>query len=94
VKDFLLILVLAMNAATFLAFGFDKWRARRGGRRTPEATLLLLAFLTGFPGGWLGMTTFRHKTRKGSFRARMFLVTLVNPLWLLLYLALRGLFPA
>lgn len=82
-------IVLAMSTIAFAAFGWDKSRARKGARRTPEARLLLLAFLGGFPGGWLGMSVFRHKTRKGSFRLRMFLVTLFNPLWLYLYFRFR-----
>ena len=82
--------LLGLNLLTFLAFGHDKFRARRGGRRTPEATLLLLASLGGFPAGWLAMRLFRHKTIKRSFRLKMALVTVVNPVWPLLYLALAG----
>ncbi|MHC4472801.1 MAG: 6-phosphogluconolactonase, partial [Planctomycetota bacterium] len=36
----------------------DKWRARRGRRRVPEAKLLLLGFLTGFVGAWCAMSLF------------------------------------
>jgi uncharacterized membrane protein YsdA (DUF1294 family) len=57
----------AASAATFLAFGFDKWRARRSGQRLPESWLLLLAAFGGWPGGLLGMKLFRHKTSKGYF---------------------------
>lgn len=65
----LLLLFLAWNLTSFLVFGWDKWRARRRGRRVPERRLLLLAFLLGAPGAWLGVRTFRHKTGKMAFLA-------------------------
>jgi uncharacterized membrane protein YsdA (DUF1294 family) len=75
-----------VNLAAFLAFGIDKWRARRGRRRVPEAKLLLLGFLTGFVGAWCAMSLFRHKTQKTGFRVKMVLVTILNPAWPLLWL--------
>ena len=73
------------NTAAFLLWGLDKWRARRNRRRVPEATLLGWAFATGIVGAWVGVSVFRHKTRKASFRWKLFAVTVVNPLWLLLW---------
>lgn len=58
------------NAITFLAFGFDKWRAGRSGRRISEFTLAVLAALGGWPGGGLGMILFRHKTAKWTFKLK------------------------
>jgi len=81
--------VLAMNFLTFMTFGFDKRRANRRGRRVPEATLLLLAWATGVLGAWLGVSVFRHKTRKTSFRIKLVLVTIANLLWLVVWLHLR-----
>ena len=80
--------VLAMNALTFLAFGLDKWKAAHARRRIPEAQLLLLSWATGLFGGWIGMSVFRHKTQKTSFRVKMAAVTLVNLLWPALYFTL------
>jgi len=74
----LLVFLLLTNLVAFLAMGLDKWRARRGARRTPERTLLLLALPGAAPGAWAGMQTFRHKTIKGSFRLKMFLVSSVQ----------------
>jgi len=67
-----------VNLVAFLVFGWDKWAARRGARRVPEARLLLLAALFGAPGAWLGVRAFRHKTVKTSFRVRLLLVTLLD----------------
>jgi len=73
--------LLAMSLVLFCAMGIDKRRARRGGRRVPEARLFLLAALGGAAGGWLGIYAFRHKTRRPAF-------TLGFPLLALLQLAL------
>ncbi len=81
----LLLALLAANAVAFLAFGYDKWKAARGGRRVPEARLLGFAFCCGAPGAWLGVRVFRHKTRKAGFLARLALVTVANPLWPVLW---------
>ena len=58
------------SAMTFIAFGWDKWRAGRAGRRVPEFYLALLGAVGGWPGGWLGMKLFRHKTIKKSFQLK------------------------
>lgn len=57
-----------MNVLTFVVFGLDKWKARRGRWRVPESTLLVLAALGGSVGAWLAMQLFRHKTQKKKFR--------------------------
>jgi len=59
--------LLAVNLWTFAAFGHDKRQAIAGGRRTPEASLLLLALIGGSPGASAGRRRFRHKTRKEPF---------------------------
>lgn len=59
--------VLFINFITFLAFGWDKQKARNGGWRTPERTLFLLAAMGGAAGAWTGMYFFRHKTAKVKF---------------------------
>ena len=76
--------LLAVNLLTFIAYGHDKWKAqhpRRSRRRTPEATLLLLAALGGSPGALLAMNLFRHKTLHRKF-------TIGVPALLLLQVAL------
>lgn len=80
---FALIWLAAINAATFLAFAFDKWRAGHAGRRVSEFTLVLLAALGGWPGGLLGMKRFRHKTAKLSFKIKyaLALIPFAAALW-------------
>ncbi|CAN5160154.1 hypothetical protein BH11PLA2_BH11PLA2_43170 [soil metagenome] len=56
-----------MSLVTFVVYGFDKKRAMNGGRRVPERTLQLLAFLGGWLGALLAQKHFRHKTKKTSF---------------------------
>jgi uncharacterized membrane protein YsdA (DUF1294 family) len=60
----------ALSAWAFVLFGFDKWRARRGGVRIAEATLFWTSALGGWPGGFLGLMVFRHKSAKGSFQLK------------------------
>ena len=79
----LLLCLAALNLLTLLVFGWDKWQARRGGRRVPERTLLLLALMGGSMGAWLGMQWWHHKTLHARFR-------LLVPLFLLMHAALWG----
>lgn len=69
----LAIWLVFINLITFLAFGLDKWKARRKEknekvRRVPEKTLFLLAALGGSAGALLGMRAFHHKTLHRAFR--------------------------
>ena len=64
----LLYYLLAINVLTFAVYGVDKWKARQGRWRVPEATLLGLAALGGSVGAWLAMQLFHHKTQHKKFR--------------------------
>ena len=59
--------LLLINAAGFTIMCLDKLLAKKGARRVPERTLLLLAFLGGSLGSLLGMLLAHHKTRKPKF---------------------------
>lgn len=67
-RDLILSLFFIINLAAFLAFWSDKSRSRRGLRRISERTLWLLALAGGSAGALLGMSVFRHKTKKLSFQ--------------------------
>ncbi len=58
---------LVMNMAAFIYMGLDKAQAINKGRRIPEAQLLFLSICFCALGVWLGMSFFRHKTRKIYF---------------------------
>jgi len=62
-----LLVLVVLNVASFLLFGIDKRRARRGTRRISEHALLLSALVSGTIGAWAAVFVFRHKTRKPSF---------------------------
>ena len=57
-----------VNMVTFLAYGLDKWKARRNRWRIPEAVLLWLAVLGGSPAALVAMHLFHHKTLHKKFR--------------------------
>ena len=77
---------LAISLSCFVAYAIDKSAARRGNWRTPEATLLLLGLVGGWPGALLAQQWLRHKTSKTAFQWK-FYVTVVLNLGLFLYLA-------
>lgn len=63
-----LAMIGLMSPVAFVAYGWDKRRARREERRISEKTLHLLALFGGWPGALAGQKTFRHKTQKVSFQ--------------------------
>jgi uncharacterized membrane protein YsdA (DUF1294 family) len=70
--------LLAINLATFAAFGWDKAAARQRERRIPERTLLTLAALGGSPAALLARQMLRHKTRKQPFGTWLMLIVFVQ----------------
>jgi uncharacterized membrane protein YsdA (DUF1294 family) len=66
--------LLLVNTWTVLLFGFDKARARAGGRRVAESSLLSMAVLGGTPGAFLARRLFHHKTRKQPFSTNLMLI--------------------
>lgn len=58
---------LVINLTTFILYGVDKRRAKKGAWRIPERTLLLGTWLLGGVGAWLAMRMFRHKTKHIAF---------------------------
>lgn len=63
----LIAYLLLINAAGFLIMRSDKRRAVKKMWRIPERSLMSLVALGGSAGVFLGMVTFRHKTKHPKF---------------------------
>lgn len=59
--------LVTLNLMLIVLMGKDKIAAVKKSARTPEFTLLLLAFLGGTPALLLGRKLFNHKTAKREF---------------------------
>ena len=66
--QYTLYYLLAINALTFLLYGIDKYKAKKGRWRISEATLLTMAAIGGSIGAWAGMRTWHHKTMHKKFK--------------------------
>ena len=60
--------LLAINIVTFLLYGIDKYKAKKGRWRVSEATLIALAVIGGSIGAWGGMHIWHHKTKHKKFK--------------------------
>ena len=66
--------LVIINAAALLMMAEDKRRAKRHQGRVPEKVLFGLSILGGSVGMYLGMFTFRHKTKHWYFVVGMPLI--------------------
>ena len=62
------IYLIIINIISFILYGLDKYKAIHNKWRIPEMILISISFLGGGIGSILGMITFRHKTKKLSFK--------------------------
>jgi len=60
--------LLAVNLVTFIVYGIDKLKAKKGLWRISEVTLLILAIFGGSIGALCGMMVWRHKTKHWKFK--------------------------
>ena len=67
-NSILLFFIIGINVLTFVVYGIDKLKAKKGKWRIPEATLLLLAIVGGSIGAWCGAKVWHHKTMHKKFR--------------------------
>ena len=67
-----------MSGVTFGLYAWDKWRARREGRRVAENTLHLMEFLGGWPGALVALKVVRHKSRKTSFLVVLYAIVFLH----------------
>lgn len=61
------IYLAVINLIGFISMGVDKKKAKKGAWRVPEKILFLFPVLGGGLGSWIGMYTFRHKTKHWYF---------------------------
>jgi len=69
---YVLLIWAIFNIYTFILMGMDKQKAKKGKRRTPEAVFFQYALWGGSLGVVLGMFVWRHKTKKASFKWRVY----------------------
>lgn len=58
----------AINVIAFILYGLDKLRAKKGRRRVPERSLILIAAAGGSIGAIAAMKVWHHKTKHNKFR--------------------------
>ncbi|MCD8237455.1 MAG: DUF1294 domain-containing protein [Prevotellaceae bacterium] len=56
--------LLTVNIISFVLYGIDKYKAKRGKFRISEATLLTMAVIGGSIGAWTGMTRWNSERRR------------------------------
>ena len=74
----LVLAYMGCSIVTFIAYAFDKSKAKRGAWRTPESTLHVFALIGGWPGAAIAQQTLRHKSQKRDFRIVFWLTVIVN----------------
>ena len=77
-NSILLFFIIGINIITFMVYGIDKLKAKKGKWRIPEATLLLLAIVGGSIGAWCGMKVWHHKTMHKKFKYGVPLILLIR----------------
>ena len=85
---YVLYYLAAINLITFLVYGIDKWRAKRGAWRVSEKTLFVLPLLGGSVGAIAGMRVFHHKTKHWYFKYGLPLI-LILQIALVVWLKIR-----
>lgn len=81
--------LLAVNIASFILYGIDKYKAKRGKWRISEAMLLTMAVIGGSVGAWTGMKVWHHKTMHKKFTIGVPLVFVLQ-VALVIYLHVRA----
>lgn len=64
----ILFYLIIINLTGYTAMYIDKQKAIKKKWRIPESTLIGIALIGGSIGSYLGMQTFRHKTKHVKFK--------------------------
>ena len=83
---------IVLTLVTFITYALDKSKAKNNMWRTPEGTLLLLAFIGGATGAFFGMIFCRHKIRKPKFYLTLPVLMLIQ-IAFILFMYRNSLFP-
>ncbi|MDO4650404.1 MAG: DUF1294 domain-containing protein [Eubacteriales bacterium] len=67
-----------INLITFILYGLDKRKARKGSWRIKERTLLTWTWCMGGVGAFLAMQLFRHKTKHKAFTISAPIASVLN----------------
>jgi len=81
--------LIILNFFSFIVVGYDKYQAKNRGWRVSERSLFLVALVGGAIGVYLGMRSFRHKTRHRKFSYGIPVLVIFN---LLIYIFLLNKF--
>ncbi len=85
---FLPFYYLVASLLTFILYAVDKSAAQKGSWRIQESTLHLFSLAGGWLGAMIAQQTFRHKSKKQSFRIVFWVTVFLNIavfVWLVAY---------
>jgi len=71
------LISVVLNIGSAVVIWLDKRKAQNGKKRISEHTLLVWAVVGGWPGGLCAMYVLSHKTSKGLFLAKYWLMVLI-----------------
>ena len=74
----ILIIIVIINIVTFIIYGIDKYKAKKGKWRIPENSLIGLAIIGGSIGAYLGMRVWHHKTMHLRFKYGIPLIIVIQ----------------
>lgn len=72
------IIIVIINIVTFIIYGVDKLKAKKGKWRIPENSLIGLAIIGGSIGAYLGMRVWHHKTMHLKFKYGIPLIIVIQ----------------
>ena len=72
------IIIAIINIVTFIIYGIDKSKAKKGKWRIPENSLIGLAIIGGSIGAYLGMRVWHHKTMHLKFKYGIPLIIIIQ----------------
>lgn len=72
------IIIVIINIVTFIIYGIDKLKAKKGKWRIPENSLIGLAIIGGSIGAYLGMRVWHHKTMHLKFKYGIPLIIVIQ----------------